>query len=40
MWFGFFFLSPLDVYISKKWLNVNIWFHLQFWEGSASSSLV
>lgn len=29
-----FFPSPLGVYISKKWLTVNIRFHLHFWEES------
>nr|XP_021384021.1 protein 4.1 isoform X19 [Lonchura striata domestica] len=28
----FFFPSPLGVYISKKWLTVNIRFHLHFWK--------
>lgn len=34
VFFIIFFLSSLDVYISKKWLNVNVRFHLQFWEES------
>jgi len=32
----FFLPSPLGVYISKKWLNVNVRFHLQFWEESGT----
>lgn len=28
----FFFPSPLGVYISKKWLTVDIRFHLHFWK--------
>lgn len=29
-----FFSSPLGVYVSKRWLTVNIRFHLHFWEES------